>query len=177
VGTSPHWKENFVDALVAIGPRPEFSTELMLFGRFVGSWEITWRGYLPEPSGPVIGEWHWAWVLDGMAVQDVWIGPSRTEMANGAEPDEYGSSIRSYDPRTQTWKVAWHGPGNGNLRTFTASQVGDDVVLEGTTLDGRPMHWIISEITEDSYHWRSVVTDDSGETWQLREDAEVRRVG
>jgi hypothetical protein len=148
----------------------------MLFGQFVGSWEITWRGHDPEPAGPVIGEWHWAWVLDGMGVQDVWIGPSRSEVANGAEPDEYGSSIRFYDPQAEKWRVGWHGPGNGNLRTFTASQIGDDIVLEGTTHDGRPMHWIISEITNMSYHWRSVASDDDGKTWQLREEADVRRV-
>jgi hypothetical protein len=116
-------------------------------------------------------------VLDGMGVQDVWIGPSRAQLADGAEPDEYGSSIRFYDPQARTWKVAWHGPGNGNLRTFTAGPVGDEIVLEGSTNDGRPMRWIISEITDTSYHWRSVASDDGGATWQLREEAEVHRVG
>jgi hypothetical protein len=40
----------------------------------------------------------------------------------------------------------------------------------------RPIHWIISEITDTSYQWRSVASDDGGATWQLREEAEFCRV-
>jgi hypothetical protein len=47
--------------------------------------------------------------------------------------------------------------------------------MEGRTEDGALLHWIFSEITERSFHWRSVCSRDGEKTWQLREHMHVQR--
>ncbi len=101
------------------------------------------------------GEWHFGWVLDGRAVQDVFIVPARSDTG---QPREWGSSLRSFDPKTGTWFIAWIGPVQGTLQTFTAWQQGDEIVHEGVGADGRPSRWVFSEIKPDSFRWRSLIS-------------------
>jgi hypothetical protein len=139
------------DALVAEGPHPEHAEGLQLFGRFVGEFE-------------------------GRAVQDVWIVPSRDRRGEPGLPvSEYGTTIRFFDPRLDVWLVTWCGPVNGARRIFVARRSGGDIVQEGLTEDGSPMRWLFSEIADDSFSWRSLVSDDGERTWQLREEMHVRR--
>ena len=67
------------DALVADGPDPEHAEALMLFGQFVGESELDWTGYDEDGNETLTerGEWIFGWVLEGRAVQDVWIIPGR----------------------------------------------------------------------------------------------------
>ena len=37
------------------------------------------------------------------------------------------------------------------------------------------MRWTFSEIADDSFLWRSFVSEDGEQTWQLREEMHVRR--
>ena len=160
-------RTRLAEALAADGPHPEHAEALMLFGRFVGEWDFDWVAYDRdgEQSSAERGEWIFDWVLEGRAVQDVWIVPAR----------EYGTTIRVYDPRLDVWLVTWHGPVNGARRTFVARRSGDEIVQEGRTERGHPMRWIFSEIAEDSFSWRSVVSEDGERAWQLREEMHVRR--
>ena len=52
---------------------------MMLYGQFVGSWDGRFVYHAPEDvprEAPC--EVHFGWALEGRAVQDVWIVPSRT---------------------------------------------------------------------------------------------------
>src|SRR5262245_39736718 len=67
-----------IDLLDAPGPDPALEEPLRLFGRFVGGWDIHWTGIAPDGSRQTArGEVHFGWVLEGRAIQDVWIFPSR----------------------------------------------------------------------------------------------------
>jgi hypothetical protein len=165
------------DVLLADGPDPRHADALMLFGRFVGEWELDWTGYGPDGEQTMTerGEWIFGWVLEGRAVQDVWIIPERARRDPAVPPEgEYGTTIRVYDPRRAVWLVTWNGPLNRARRTFVGRRVGDTIVQEGQTDEGDPMQWIFSDITESSFSWRSISSKD-GETWQLREEMRVRR--
>ena len=74
-----------VEALHARGPAPGYTDELMLFGRFVGSWNVAWTG-ADEKGQPTSrrGELHFGWVLGGRAVQDIWIVPGRGVPGKGS---------------------------------------------------------------------------------------------
>jgi hypothetical protein len=56
-----------------------------------------------------------------------------------------------------------------------AREVGDEIVLEGRDPQGSPMRWIFSNITEQSFRWRRVVSPDGGKTWRLHKEMLVRR--
>jgi hypothetical protein len=161
-----------IDGLDAAGPNPALGDRLKLFGQFVGNWDVevsrSSNGVLQRDTG----EWHFGWVLDGRAVQDVYIVPARS---SGQPVREWGSSIRSFDPKTGTWYIAWVGPVQGTLQTFTARQQGDEIVHEGVTADGRPSRWIFRDIRPDSFRWQSLISSDHGTTWTLTQEIFARR--
>ena len=67
-----------LDALAAPAPFPAHAAQLTLYGQLVGAWEgtvIVHRrdGTRREESCEV----YFGWVLEGRAIQDVWIAPAR----------------------------------------------------------------------------------------------------
>jgi hypothetical protein len=161
--------------LGAEGPFPEYEKELALFGQFVGDWDITEARY-PRPDGTehrARGEIHFGWILDGRAVQDVWM--TLDERSHRAVPA--GTTIRFYDPKIRAWHSTWIAPSGNVVQNFIARKVKDEIVLEGMTEEGYPERWIFSEITRASFRWRSEETHDHGKTWILTEEMNVQRRG
>ena len=75
---------SFLDVLCADGPGRDRADEMALYGQFIGSWEadiITHERSGLEHRGS--GEIHFAWVLEGRAIQDVWMIPRRSERRPG----------------------------------------------------------------------------------------------
>jgi hypothetical protein len=168
--------EALLAALAAGAPHRDHADKLKTFGQFVGSWalDVTWH------DGDVVtrrarGEWHFAWVLEGRAVQDVWIVPTRAERAAGAAPYEFGTTLRFYDPRIDAWRSTWIGPTNGTVLPFIAREVGDEIVLEGRNADGLPIRWIFFDIRPDAFRWRYALSRDAGRSWSKVQEMAVRR--
>ncbi len=65
-----------IKGLEADGPDPNLKEKLMLFGQFVGDWDIVEARYTQADGTEVKmkGEVHFGWILGGTAIQDVWIG-------------------------------------------------------------------------------------------------------
>src|SRR5687768_7282906 len=92
-----------IELLGADGPAAEHAEDLLLFGRFVGSWDVdaTYFDHHGTVTGERRGEWHFGWILEGRAVQDVLFSPTIDEQRRtGAPADEYGTTVRLYDPRS-----------------------------------------------------------------------------
>ncbi len=150
----------------------------MLFGQFVGDWEIESEWYLPDGSIPKgSGEIHFGWILNGTAIQDVWSGRV-DDPPPGFPSTGFGTTIRFYDPKVDALRIIWIAPVSSVVQTFVARPLGDEIVLEGRTVDGKyPERWILSEITSDSFHWRSVESHDDGRTWEVTQKIWARRAG
>src|SRR5881296_1309751 len=91
-----------IDGLGAEGPFPDFKEKLALFGQFVGDWVIEEARY-PRPHGLELrsqGEIHFGWILDGRAVQDVFM--TRDPDTGRAVP--IGTTVRFYDPKLDAWQ-------------------------------------------------------------------------
>ena len=165
-----------IEGLLSESPNPELEEKLTLFGQFVGDWDILEdRFYQPDGTRSLEqnltrGELHWGWILDGRAVQDVWM--SIDEKTGKAIPE--GTTIRFYDPRINAWHSIWISPTQGVVKTFVARQIGGEIVLEGKTAEYW-VKWIFSEITPDSFRWRAEETHDNGKTWTLKEEMQIRR--
>ena len=80
--------------LNAKGASGELKDKLMLFGQFVGDWDIVeWRNLKEDGFWEnSIGEVHWGWILGGRATQDIW-------MPVGEAVPNLRTVVRFYDPK------------------------------------------------------------------------------
>ena len=71
--------EGFDEVLSATGRSPEITEADDVYGWLVGSWELEVLRYkaVDVASLQLGGEAHFGWVLEGRAMQDVWIMPAR----------------------------------------------------------------------------------------------------
>ena len=166
------------DALAAARRSPEIPEAMDAYGQLLGSWELDVVGY--EDHGHVIhttGEAHFAWVLEGRAVQDVFINPRRSERGPDSSKfaNWFGTSLRIYDPSLQAWRVNWFNPHDGIRAELIGRRLGQDIVQEGKFPDGTPIRWTFSEMTENSYRWRGERLEPDGRTWKLQVEFRARR--
>lgn len=167
----------FLDALTAYEPDREYLAELNLFGQFVGSWHLEVKNF-PE-EGPVVtaaGEWHFARVLDGRAIQDVWIVPRRDRIAAGAAVTEYGTTLRVFDPSIGAWRSTWFGPVRNRVLPFIGREENGEIVLSREESDGELTRWIFFEIATRSFRWRADTSTDGGKTWRTEQEMRVWRI-
>lgn len=162
-----------VEALIAGGPEAGDADRLMLFGQFVGAWDLDWRGRAYDGHHIVVrGELHFAWVLGGRAVQDVWrvpIDPADAHRMRGF----HGTTIRFYDPTIGAWRSTWLDPVNGRIRRFIGRPTAAGIVLD--SLDDDPLErWSFLDITTGSFRWISEESTD-GLAWVRSEEMYARR--
>lgn len=172
VPSSAPWR---IEGLPADGPEPSLREPLMLFGQFVGDWEIVECRSLEEDGHWETGRGavHWRWILDGRAVQDTWMGYD--EETHRMVPG--GTTVRFYDPAIAAWHSVWISPYQGAVQRFLGRAVGREIVLESqdSTLPGEPVRWTFSEITPRSFRWRGERRRTGSEGWELYEEMRIRR--
>lgn len=95
-----HDAEALQEALMAPELSPEIPVSADIYGWLVGSWDLDIRHYWVDVSAQHLrGEVHFARVLEGRAVQDVWIMPRREDRRNHQATQipmapRFGSGIR-----------------------------------------------------------------------------------
>lgn len=99
----------FINVLVSKGKSNLIPEKDNLYGQFVGEWDFEWvdnQGTTGERH--VQGEWIFAWVLEGTAIQDVFICPSRKARIKDYQPDAaYATTVRMYNPNTEAWDILY----------------------------------------------------------------------
>jgi len=159
-----------IDLLAAGGPRREYQNELMLYGQFVGSWDIESTWFSPDGASHTgKGEWHFGWILGGMGVQDILF-------RRGSDPSEYGTSLRCYNPKEGVWHISWMQPASGEFVELVGKGVGGRIVQEGRGTDPkRRQSATASAITPISFLWLGEVWFDGGLTWVKEQQMTGRR--
>ena len=151
----------FINALCSNTINERISEEYDFFGSLIGEWDIVWNDHL-EDAEPrrVKGEWIFSRVLDGTAVQDIFIVPSRSERLRDKQLDaEYGTTLRIYNPQTMAWDIFYGCMGEA-IR-LTARKVGEEIILtENTT---RKMRYVFSDIKSSSFLWRKERMNENDE--------------
>ena len=179
MATSEIEESGFTSALVAGGRSPEIPEAADIYGRLMGSWELDVFDY--DSAGNLHrskGEVHFGWVLEGRAVQDVWIMPQRSERtANlGRSRNRYGTTLRVWDASIQAWRVTWINPVTGGRDELIGRARGQDIVQVGTHANGTPIRWIFTEVTANSFRWTGEALQADGQTWALEDEFHAKRV-
>ena len=167
-----------LSALPAAGPHPTYRDQLMLFGQFVGVWDLDVLFF--DEAGNIVfhgpGEWAFAWVLDGRALQDVLTyADVHDPMANAPGQRRTGTSLRQYHPQTNRWRIVWLGATSGILLFLEGGRVGDEIWLEGKEGDSALLRWMFTEIGDDQFHWQGLVSTDGGVSWWMEQEMYARR--
>ena len=168
----------FLEILAPTNRPPEITPEENIYGCLIGSWTFDLVAF-PDDCNAThsTGEAHFAWVLDGRAIQDVFINPERTDRA----PDSpkfgnwYGTTFRYFDPAIRAWRVFWFNPDDGVRAELIGRRRGSEIVQEGHFPDGTPIRWTFSDITSDSFLWRAERLEPDARTWRLQVEFRARR--
>lgn len=162
--------DRFMEALTSPGKSPALPEEYDYFGTLIGSWDLDYTDCNLGCS--VKGEWHFAWVLEGMAIQDVIILPARDARTDEPHPlTEYGTSLRIYNPNTHAWDVAYGF--TGRIMRLEARKENGRVVL--TDLEDPSRKWVFVTIEDDAFHWQNVTVQEDG-AWHINADLYAKRV-
>ena len=150
---------DFFEALKSERKNTALPEEFNYFGKLIGSWQID---YIDNNNSHVIkGEWHFSWVLEGMAIQDVIILPDY----------EYGTTLRVYNPGTHAWDIAYCF--TGKIIRLEARKQDDMIVL--TNIEDERKKWVFAKIEDNNFHWQDVTVKDDGE-WHINFDLYARRI-
>ena len=170
--TSPSSRNAMINALGSSDPNPILGDEATTFDRFVGTWDADFS--FPRKDGTVLhkkGELRFGWVMDGTAIQDLWIGYP----AESGKQRSVGTTFRFFDRQIRQWRIVFINPRFNYVVTAQGRREGADIVFHGTDTDGLPLRWTFSEITAQSFHWQGEKSYDRGKTWKVEEDHHMKR--
>jgi hypothetical protein len=172
-------RRQFCEALVSAEPAPALRSAAAAFDWLIGGWQGDVIDF--EPEGALRrgqGEWWFSWVLEGRAIQDVWIVPRRSlrdkPLAHYAD-NRYGTTLRTFDAQAGVWTITWLNPVSGARNVVSGKRLGDQIVLEGVNEDRIPIRWSFVDIKKDSFIWRGESQEPPG-TWKLGAEFRLNRI-
>ena len=159
-------------ALSASSSHSSLGDQAKAFDRLVGTWDCDYGFYGQDGSvSHLAGELKFGWILDGRAIQDIWIAYPR----DGSKERSIGTSVRFFDNKIKLWRVIFVSPAYGALVTVQGGVEGDRIVLRGVDDEGSMLRWSFNDIQANSFVWRGEKSRDSGKTWRLEEEHHMSR--
>jgi hypothetical protein len=171
--------DTLLNALSAPGRCTDIDDADDVYGWLVGSWRMQVLHYREDlRAAPLQGEIQFGWVLEGRAVQDVWIMPPREQRTGTrlAAHDMYCTTLRIWDPALRAWRVTYLNPATGQRDELIGRRIGAEIVQIGTHANGTPIRWNFTDISRDAFHWTGVALAPDGVTWKLEAEFAAQRV-
>ncbi|MFZ0591210.1 MAG: hypothetical protein WAM39_12050 [Bryobacteraceae bacterium] len=173
-------KVDFYALLAAPALSPEIHESADLYGWLVGSWDLDvvhYRG-IEVAARDIKAEAHFGRVLEGRAIQDVWIMPRPSERVSEMDKtyNMYGTTLRVWDPAIEAWRITWINPVTGHREDQIGRRNGKDIVQIGARANGQPTRWSFTEITPDSFHWIGEALEPDGRTWKVEGEFRAKRM-
>jgi hypothetical protein len=173
-GERPSADFPILDGLRAGGPFPAWRDKLMLFGQFVGVWDLAVEYYDAAGQRTYQGHWEWsfAWILGGRAIQDVIV-----DLGAGDAPrhSPVGTTVRYCHPATGRWTIYWLGAVAGVTVQLQGGQARGTIVLEGAEADGTLNRWTFSDFAPGSFTWTGQESRQGTGWWRNQRMLATRR--
>ena len=146
------------------------------FGKFIGKWSldltiINFDGTHSKHKG----EWHFHRILQGRAIQDIWIIPDLTSYKDN-EFHEYGTTIRTFNPKTSKWKAVWVGPIQNQFFIFDVEDYNDEIILTLNNDSNLDMKWRFFDISKNSFKWKSELKIKKHDNWFVNYYMKMARI-
>ena len=169
---TPDSRQALINVLPASSPHPSLGDEARVWDRFIGAWDCDYTFFLEDGSVKHSrGEVDFGWVMDGRAIQDIWI----TYPKEAGKERGIGTSLRFFDSKSKTWQVVFISPAHSAVITVRGGIEGDRIVLRGVDSEGAMLRWSFNDIKPDSFTWRGETSRDGGKTWKLEEEHHMKR--
>jgi hypothetical protein len=159
-------------ALQASGPNASLGDATVVIGRLIGSWTVDYRDIAKD--GKVThrtGRFSVGWVLDGLAVQDVWV----VDPSGARKEREVYTDLFYYDPKAHAWHDTFVDPEHSSVAKFIGAVEGDKLVLHTPDLGAADSRWTYADIGPNSFVYRDEASNDGGKTWLLRSEYRMTR--
>jgi hypothetical protein len=172
--------QNFMDALLAGERHPDIPEEHDLYGWLVGAWNSVIYDLVDAPEGqPRIsrGEWIFSRTLEGRAIQDIFIVPSREARSRGdwgTANVRYGIAHRQYDPAIRAWHIDFFTPATGAHTQLIGRRDGDAIRQVSIAGEDPSYHWDFVDIEADRFTWQGRKQNEKGE-WVLSTEFKLTR--
>jgi len=149
------------DSAIPIGDKSAcMEGPLAQFGRYIGSWKIADSQLGQDGTEWTDGagaEWNFVCIGDGTAVQDFWMpndGPT-------------GTNLRTWNPASGSWDIAWAIPGVPGFAHITAEQdEAGNVVMHYKSPVLDPLRRITFFPPDASgWDWVMEFSTDGGDSW------------
>jgi hypothetical protein len=162
-------------ALKATAPHPSLTGRAKVFESLIGAWDVEYTDFSKDGKQTQrVGEFLVGWILDGRAIQDLWIVYPSGER----KEREVYTDLRYYDPKSQTWPSTFIDPEHASVARFTGVTEGDDrIVLDTRDFGGTDTRWSVNDLSPDSFVWREEESRDDGHTWRLTAEHHMKRRG
>ena len=131
------------------------------FSPLLGDWNFEFS----DPSGRrVKGEWFFRRVLDGGAIEDIYICPSRDTVKTNPQPDgEYGAAIRMYNKDKRCYDMTYvNAAVTVRLTVNKNGEKIECVAAKASSEQQETEKWVFSEITENTFHWQNITVLENG---------------
>lgn len=162
--------DQFTEALLGDGTSC-IPKEYDWFAPLIGDWDFIYTDTYNGTPREVEGEWLFRRALEGTAIQDLFICPSRATKESNPQPDpDYGIAIRIFNPKEKCYDMTYLSARVSRKVRF----IRKNEKLVGSVLDGSNEKWVFVQIAEDAFHWQNVTELKSGE-WIINSNVHAKR--
>lgn len=159
----------FEQALVCPDRSPVIPREEDWFAPLLGDWRFD---YSDTRGRKLKGEWFFRRVLEGMAIEDIFICPSRDTKEQNPQPDgEYGVAVRMYNAARHCYDMTYVCA--RYTRRLEVRREQGKIVC--TRQDDPSRKWVFLRVTEDTFHWQNVSVLQDG-TWSVNCEVFATRI-
>lgn len=159
----------FEQALQSAVKSPMIPAEDDWYAPLLGDWQFDYV----EPGGRQLkGEWFFRRVLEGAAIEDLFICPSRDTRMSDSQPDgEYGAAIRMYHPEKRGYDMTYTCT-KYTKRLEVRKERG---MIVCTVQDDPSEKWVFLTVTATAFHWQNVRVLENG-TWRVNCEVFASRI-
>lgn len=164
--------DEFISALLGDGKINSIPEEYDWYAPLLGDWDFD---YYDIQNGKrtrhVKGEWIFRRILNGTAIEDLFICPSRATKDTNPQPDgEYGAAIRMFHPGSCSYDMVYTT--HGYMTRLNVRRENGKIVC--TVLDRPAEKWVFSEVTPTAFRWQNITVTSAGE-WHVNSEVLAHR--